>query len=86
LVRVRRAVWLAATRTGGVGGTSVKIAASNQGELRKFASGPTMTVRQMVSGVKNLAPDWNDRVSIGYPGVVKHNQPVTEPHNLAPLD
>jgi polyphosphate glucokinase len=67
-----------------VGGTSVKIAASGQGEPRKFASGPTMTVRQMVDGVKKLAAGWQyDRVSIGYPGVVKHNQPVTEPHNLA---
>lgn len=67
-----------------VGGTSVKIAAAGQGEPRKFASGPAMTVRQMVDGVKKLATGWKyDRVSIGYPGVVKHNQPVTEPHNLA---
>jgi polyphosphate glucokinase len=67
-----------------VGGTNVKIAASNQGEARKFASGPTMTVHRMVSGVKNLARGWKyDRVSIGYPGVVKHNHPVVEPHNLA---
>ena len=68
-----------------VGGTSIKIAASGQGEPRKFASGPTMTVRQMVDGVKQLATGWKcDCVSIGYPGVVKRNQPVTEPHNLAP--
>lgn len=67
-----------------VGGTSVKIAASDQGEPRKFASGPSMTVAQMVSGVKKLAAGWKyDCVSIGYPGVVKHNQPVTEPYNLA---
>jgi len=67
-----------------VGGTSVKISVPGQGEPRKFASGPTMTVRQMVTGVKRLAADWKyDRVSIGYPGVVKNNQPVTEPHNLA---
>ncbi len=66
-----------------VGGTSVKIEAVNQGKPRKFASGPTMTVRQMVAGVKNLTRGWTyDRVSIGYPGVVAHNQPVTEPHNL----
>jgi polyphosphate glucokinase len=67
-----------------VGGTSVKIAAERQGEPRKFASGPTMTAQQMVAGVKELADDWKyDHVSIGYPGVVKHNQPVTEPYNLA---
>jgi len=67
-----------------VGGTSVKIAALNQGTRRKFKSGPTMTARQMVAGVKILAHSWNyDRISIGYPGVVKHNRPLTEPHNLA---
>jgi len=67
-----------------VGGTSIKILATGQDEPRKFASGPSMTVRQMVAGVKKLARDWKyDRVSIGYPGVVKHNQPVTEPYNLA---
>jgi polyphosphate glucokinase len=67
-----------------VGGTSVKILATGQAEPRKFESGPTMTPRQMVAGVKNLARGWRyDRVSIGYPGVVKDYQPVTEPYNLA---
>ncbi|MEO8345450.1 MAG: ROK family protein [Betaproteobacteria bacterium] len=68
-----------------VGGTSIKILAVGQGEPRKFDSGTTMTAGQMVAGVKKLAAGWKfDRVSIGYPGVVKHNQPITEPHNLAP--
>ena len=67
-----------------VGGTSVKIAAMNQGARRKFKSGPTMSARQMIAGVKILAQGWKyDRISIGYPGVVKDNRPVTEPHNLA---
>ena len=67
-----------------VGGTSIKILASGQSEPRKFESGPSMTVAQMVSGVKKAAAGWNyDRVSIGYPGVVKKNQPTTEPYNLA---
>jgi len=67
-----------------VGGTSVKILAVGQGEPRKFESGPLMTVGQMVAGVEKLASGWKyDRVSIGYPGVVKNNQPMTEPHNLA---
>ena len=67
-----------------VGGTSVKVLAVGQGEPRKFESGPAMTARQMVAEVKKLANGWKyDRISIGYPGVVKHNQPVTEPHNLA---
>jgi polyphosphate glucokinase len=67
-----------------VGGTSVKILASGQKEPRKFESGPSMTVAQMVHGAKKAAAGWKfDRVSIGYPGVVKKNQPVTEPYNLA---
>ena len=66
-----------------VGGTSVKILASGQAEARKFPSGPEMTPRQMVSGVKKLAGNWKyDVVSIGYPGLVVNGKPAAEPHNL----
>jgi polyphosphate glucokinase len=66
-----------------VGGTSVKILASGQQERRSFPSGPTLTPRRMVSGVKKLAAGWaHDRVSIGYPGPVLRGRPVAEPHNL----
>jgi len=38
----------------------------------------------MVAGVKKLAQDWRyDVVSIGYPGPVQHNRPISQPHNLA---
>src|SRR5262249_30177860 len=67
-----------------VGGTSVKILASGQNEERSFPSGPTLTPRQMVSGVKTLARDWTyDVVSIGCTGPVLHGCPVAEPYNLA---
>ena len=66
-----------------VGGTHVKILASGQTTVRRMDSGPTLTPRQMVSGVKALAKGWKfHRVSIGYPGVVVRNKPVYEPHNL----
>ena len=66
-----------------VGGTHVKILASGQTERREFASGPTLTAKQMVDRVKALATDWKyDRVTMGYPGPVLHNRPVAEPHNL----
>src|SRR5262252_10133976 len=67
-----------------VGGTSVKILATGQGERRSFPSGPTLTPSRMVSGVKKLARGWTyDMISIGYPGPVLHGRPIAEPHNLA---
>jgi polyphosphate glucokinase len=66
-----------------VGGTHIKILATGQPEPREFVSGPSMTAKAMVAGVKKLAADWKyDVVSIGYPGPVLHNHPVAEPHNL----
>ncbi|MGA2371177.1 MAG: ROK family protein [Candidatus Korobacteraceae bacterium] len=68
-----------------VGGTHVKILVSGQDAPRKAVSGPTMTAKQMVSAVKELAGDWKyEAVSIGYPGPVLHGSPLQEPHNLAP--
>ena len=66
-----------------VGGTHVKILATGQKQSREFPSGPTLTAKQMVAGVKKLASDWKyDAVSIGYPGPVINNRPLAEPHNL----
>ena len=66
-----------------VGGTHVKILASGQKTPQKFKSGPTLTPKQMVDGVKKLAAGWNyDVVSIGFPAVVLHGRIVHEPHNL----
>ena len=63
-----------------IGGTNIKILATGQKEPRRFPSGPTMTARRMVSGVKKLAGDWKyDVVSIGYPGLVLHGRMVSEP-------
>jgi polyphosphate glucokinase len=66
-----------------VGGSSVKILATGQSERRSFSSGPTLTPRRMVSGVKKLAGDWTyDVVSIGYPGPVLRGRPIAEPYHL----
>ncbi|TMA82732.1 MAG: ROK family protein [Deltaproteobacteria bacterium] len=66
-----------------VGGTHVKILATGQKQFREFPSGPTLSAKQMVGGVKKLARDWKyDAVSIGYPGPVIRNRPLAEPHNL----
>jgi polyphosphate glucokinase len=66
-----------------VGGTNVKVLATGQKEPRKFPSGPKMTPKQMVSGVRQIASDWKyDVVSIGYPGLVLNGKPAAEQHNL----
>jgi polyphosphate glucokinase len=66
-----------------VGGTHVKVLATGQTEPRRFPSGPKMTAKQMVSGVKELTRDWKyDAVAIGYPGPVLGGRPAAEPHNL----
>ncbi len=68
-----------------VGGTGVKLLVTGQVERRRFVSGPALTPRQMVAGVKKLTQDWPyDTVSLGYPGVVRNGRILEEPHNLAP--
>jgi polyphosphate glucokinase len=68
-----------------VGGTHVKILATGHKQKREIVSGPGMTARQMVAGVKKLARGWAyDAVSVGFPGPVIHDHPVAEPHNLGP--
>jgi hypothetical protein len=54
-------------------------------EYAEFPSGKGLTPRKMVAGVKKLAKNWQyDVISIGYPGHVVGDRPVTEPRNLAP--
>ena len=68
-----------------VGGTNVKILATGQEQSREFPSGPKLTAKQMVAGVKKLANGWMyNAVSIGYPGPVVRNQPLAEPYNIGP--
>jgi polyphosphate glucokinase len=68
-----------------VGGTHVKMLSTGQNVYREFASGPTLTAKQMIVGVKALAGSWKyDVVSMGYPGPVLHGRPIAEPHNLGP--
>ena len=67
-----------------VGGTHVKVLATGQPAEIKIDSGPRMTARTMAKKVLTAVQDWTfDHVTIGYPGVVVHDKPVTEPHNLA---
>jgi polyphosphate glucokinase len=66
-----------------VGGSHVKLRVSGKDEVRKVLSGPTMTARQMVAGVKEATKGWKfDAVSMGYPGPVANNKILKEPVNL----
>src|SRR5262245_7533316 len=68
-----------------IGGTNIKLLVTNEKEVRKLASGPTLTPRQLVDAVQLAVHDWTyDVVSIGYPGPVENDRPVREPHNLGP--
>src|SRR5207244_13040488 len=67
-----------------IGGTNVKILATGQQEPVKFPSGPAMTAKAMVAGVKTRTRDWKyDVISVGYPGPVLRGCPKAEPRNLA---
>ena len=66
-----------------VGGTHVKVLASDQAEPRKFESGPSLTPARMVEQVKALTADWSyGAISIGYLGLVVHDRIAAEPKNL----
>ena len=66
-----------------IGGTHVKVLATGQDREREFVSGPTLTPKRMISKVRRLVADWKyDVISIGYPGPVLRNRPISEPWNL----
>jgi polyphosphate glucokinase len=66
-----------------IGGNNVKILVTGEDQPRKFPSGPKLTPREMVSGVKQITSDWRyEAVSLGYPGLVHDGKPTAEPNNL----
>jgi len=70
-----------------IGGNNVKIMATGENEKRKFASGPDLTPKRMVTDVKELAAGWSyEAISIGFPGPVRNNRPQREPVNLGKGD
>jgi len=66
-----------------VGGTHVKLLATGRAKRVEIPSGPDLTAAKMVKAVRAATKGWDySAVSIGYPGHVVHNQPISEPHNL----
>ncbi len=63
-----------------IGGSHVKILTSAGGAERRANSGPGLTPQQMIATVKTLAEGLHyDVVSMGYPGPVHHNRPLSRP-------
>lgn len=66
-----------------VGGTNLKIRTTEQEEIRKHPSGPSLSARAMVDIVREMAGDWKyELVSVGFPGPVLNGAPAREPANL----
>ena len=66
-----------------IGGSRVKFMTDRERTKRAFLSGPDLSAKAMVRKIKALTKDWSyDVVSIGYPGPVINNRPLSEPHNL----
>jgi predicted NBD/HSP70 family sugar kinase len=67
-----------------IGGTHVKLMISRN-DKRKFDSGPKLSPKQLVAGIKAAAAEWQyDAISIGFPSVVTSGQITKDPKHLAP--
>lgn len=66
-----------------VGGSHVKALLSGEREPRRFDSGPDLTPKEMVEGVRKVVDGWLfERVSVGIPTPVHGGMPFAEPVNL----
>ena len=66
-----------------VGGSHVKVRIPEEPDRLRFESGPDLTARQMVEGVKDTVKDWSfDRISIGIPAPIRDNTAMIDPVNL----
>jgi polyphosphate glucokinase len=68
-----------------IGGTNLKVASSDRLVPLKIPTGPNFTAAMMATDVLEATAGWQyDAISIGYPGPVTDDAPLSEPHNLAP--
>jgi polyphosphate glucokinase len=66
-----------------IGGNNVKVGMPGHHDTLKVPSGPAMTARSMIAGVRRATRRWEyDVVSIGFPGPVVDGVPAREPVNL----
>ena len=68
-----------------VGGSNLKCIATGQTEPRTVNTGPDFTPARLVESVVPLIAGWSwDVASIGFPGPIKDNRVLRDPHNLGP--
>jgi hypothetical protein len=68
-----------------VGGTKVKMLLAGKSKPVKALSGPEFTPERLIQLVRSLDSDWNfGMVSIGFPGLIGTDGPLSEPGNLGP--
>jgi predicted NBD/HSP70 family sugar kinase len=68
-----------------VGGSKVKMMNAADGEMRRVKSGRSFTPEDLVAEVREATADWEfDRVSLGYPGLLRDGRPSRDPLNLGP--
>ncbi|MEP6991707.1 MAG: ROK family protein [bacterium] len=66
-----------------IGGSHVKLLATGKRTPLKLPSGPHLTPGDMVEAVLDATAHWTfEAVSIGFPGPVAKDQPMSEPVNL----
>lgn len=66
-----------------IGGSNIKILATDQPDRIKIPSGDRFTPEQLVPLVKENAKDWEyEAISIGFPGVVKAGKIIADPVNM----
>jgi hypothetical protein len=66
-----------------IGGSKVKFLATGEHEPRRIASGTELSPSLMVQEVRRATRDWKySAVSVGYPGQVGGQGPISEPGNL----
>ncbi|MDX5339105.1 MAG: ROK family protein [Cyclobacteriaceae bacterium] len=66
-----------------IGGSNIKILATNQPERIKIPSGSDFKPEDLVPLVKEAAKDWSyEVITIGFPGVVKHGEIIADPVNM----
>lgn len=66
-----------------IGGSHVKLMIS-RAQKRKFDSGPKLSPKELVAGIKEAAADWDfEAVSLGFPAPVKSGRIAGDPKHLA---